>query len=51
MIRLPCPPLIAFDREWYRNLVVSQLLIDKLEALKMSYPEPAIGIENIVIDR
>jgi hypothetical protein len=29
--------------------VISQLLIDKLESLKMSYPEPAIGIENIVI--
>jgi hypothetical protein len=29
--------------------VISQLLIDKLESLDMSYPEPAIGIENIVI--
>ena len=41
--------IIPSDRKWYRNLVVSQLLIDKLEALKMSYPEPAIGIENIEI--
>lgn len=41
--------IIPSDRKWYRNLVVSQLLIDKLEALKMSFPEPAIGIENIEI--
>jgi PPK2 family polyphosphate:nucleotide phosphotransferase len=42
--------VIPSDRKWYRNLVISQLLIDKLEALNMTYPEPAIGIENIVID-
>ena len=42
--------VIPSDRKWYRNLVISQLLIDKLESLNMAYPEPAIGIENIVID-
>jgi polyphosphate kinase 2 (PPK2 family) len=41
--------VIPSDHKWYRNLVISQLLIDKLESLNMSYPEPAIGIENIVI--
>jgi hypothetical protein len=41
--------VIPSDRKWYRNLVISQLLIDKFESLDMSYPEPAIGIENIVI--
>ena len=35
------------DRKWYRNLVVSQLLIDKLEALDMHYPEPIEGLEDI----
>ena len=43
--------IVPSDRKWYRNLVVSQLLIDKLTSLKMAYPEPAVGIENIVIDR
>lgn len=43
--------IVPSDRKWYRNLVISQLLIDKLESLNMAYPEPAIGIENIVIDR
>ncbi len=38
------------DRKWYRNLVISHLLINKLEALDMSYPEPADGIESIHIE-
>ena len=42
--------VIPADRKWYRNLVVSQLLIDKLKGLDMSYPEPVEGIESITID-
>lgn len=41
--------IVPSDRKWYRNLVVSTLLIDKLEALDMRYPEPATGIDDIVI--
>jgi len=41
--------VIPSDRKWYRNLVISQLLIDKLESLNMTYPEPVVGIENISI--
>jgi PPK2 family polyphosphate:nucleotide phosphotransferase len=41
--------VVPADKKWYRNLVVSQLLIDKLDALGMRYPEPEIGIENIII--
>ncbi len=39
--------IIPSDRKWYRNLVVSQLLIDKLEALDMDYPDPIDGIDKI----
>jgi PPK2 family polyphosphate:nucleotide phosphotransferase len=39
--------IVPSDRKWYRNLVVSQLLIDKLDALDMHYPEPMDGIEKI----
>ncbi len=42
--------VIPADRKWYRNLVVSQLLIDTLENLDMRYPEPVDGIESIRID-
>lgn len=41
--------IIPGDRKWFRNLVVSQLLVEKLEALEMRYPEPIAGIETIRI--
>jgi len=41
--------IVPADRKWYRNLVVSQILIEALDRLELRYPEPAIGIENIVI--
>ena len=42
--------IVPSDRKWYRNLVVSTLLIDALERLDLRYPESAAGIEHIVID-
>jgi PPK2 family polyphosphate:nucleotide phosphotransferase len=41
--------IVPSDRKWYRNLVVSQTLIDTLESLKMSYPEPTEGLDKIKI--
>ena len=41
--------VVPSDRKWYRNLVVSQLLIDELEGLEMKFPEPQMGIENIIV--
>ena len=42
--------VIPANRKWYRNLVVSQLLIDKLEALDRQYPEPTEDMENVHLD-
>jgi PPK2 family polyphosphate:nucleotide phosphotransferase len=42
--------VVPADRKWYRNLVVSQLLIDKLEGLDMHYPKPIDGIEDIRLE-
>lgn len=41
--------IIPGDHKWYRNLVVSQLLVEKLAALDMRYPEPVDGIADIRI--
>lgn len=41
--------IIPGDHKWYRNLVVSQLLVEKLEALDMRYPDPVDGIGDIRI--
>ena len=42
--------VIPADRKWYRNLVVSQLLIDELDGLEMSYPEPDPDLVDIRIE-
>jgi PPK2 family polyphosphate:nucleotide phosphotransferase len=31
--------VVPSNRKWYRNLVIARLLVETLEALKMSYPE------------
>ncbi len=41
--------VIPADRKWYRNLAVSRILVDTLEDLDMSYPEPEEGLADIVI--
>ena len=41
--------VIPADRKWYRNLVISKILVDTLEGLKMRYPEPEEGLDEIVI--
>jgi PPK2 family polyphosphate:nucleotide phosphotransferase len=42
--------VVPADRKWYRNLVVSQLLIDTLEGLDMSFPEPDADLDAVVLE-
>ena len=42
--------VIPANRKWYRNLVISSIIIEKLRSLNMSYPEPEEGLDGIVID-
>ena len=42
--------VIPANRKWYRNLVISTIIIDTLESLNMSYPAPEEGLEGIVIE-
>ena len=42
--------VIPADHKWYRNLAVTQILVDTLEGLQMSYPAPEEGLESVVID-
>ncbi len=41
--------IIPANRKWYRNLVISKVLIDALEGLQMSYPEAEAGLDKVVI--
>ena len=41
--------VIPANRKWYRNLAVSSILIETLEAMDPQYPEPEAGLADIVI--
>jgi PPK2 family polyphosphate:nucleotide phosphotransferase len=41
--------VVPADRKWYRNLVVSEVIIAALENLDMSFPPPEEGIDAIEI--
>jgi PPK2 family polyphosphate:nucleotide phosphotransferase len=42
--------VVPADRKWYRNLVVSQILIDTLEQMSPRYPHPDEGLDRVVLD-
>lgn len=42
--------VVPADRKWYRNLIVSRILIEALESLDLSYPEPDEDVSNYVIE-
>ena len=41
--------IVPADSNWYRNLVISNVLVDTLESLDMRYPEPEDGLDDIEI--
>ena len=41
--------VVPADRKWYRNLVISRVLVDVLEGLDMRYPDPEDDLEGIVV--
>ena len=41
--------IIPADRKWYRNLIISQIIVATLEKLDMHYPPPLPDADKIVI--
>ncbi len=41
--------IIPADRKWYRNLVISQVIIDTLNGLDMAYPTAEDDLEGVVV--
>lgn len=39
--------VIPANHKWYRNLVVSRIVVHYLEGLKMKFPEPSVNIDEI----
>ena len=42
--------VVPANRKWYRNLVISTIIINKLKELNMAFPVPEEGLEDIVIE-
>ncbi|MCL4122646.1 UNVERIFIED_CONTAM: hypothetical protein GTU68_038312 [Idotea baltica] len=41
--------VIPADRKWFRNLLISRIVVDALEGLGMAFPPPEDGLSDIVI--
>ena len=41
--------VVPADRKWYRNIAVSEIVIQTLESLNMDFPPPEEGLDKIVI--
>ena len=42
--------VVPSERRWFRDLLVARVLVDTLEALKMSFPKPAFDPKVVEID-
>jgi PPK2 family polyphosphate:nucleotide phosphotransferase len=41
--------VIPANRKWYRNIIISRILVDTLEGLDMRWPEPEEDLEGLII--
>lgn len=41
--------IVPANKKWYRNVLISETIVKALESLDMKYPEPAEGLDKIVI--
>jgi len=39
--------VIPANHKWFRNLAVSQIVVETLESLKMEYPKPTVDIKEV----
>ncbi len=42
--------VIPANRKWFRNWLISKILVERLKELKMTYPKPEPGLDQIVIE-
>lgn len=42
--------IVPADKKWYRNAVISETIVKTMESLEMKYPEPAAGLDKIIIE-
>lgn len=42
--------IVPANHKWYRDLIISSILVDALETLNMKFPEPEENLEGIVVE-
>jgi PPK2 family polyphosphate:nucleotide phosphotransferase len=42
--------IVPANKKWYRNVVISETIVQALESLQMKYPEPAEDLDKVVIE-
>jgi hypothetical protein len=42
--------VVPSDRKWFRNWVISDVIVRTLESLEMEWPKPVEGLDKIVIE-
>jgi len=42
--------IVPANRKWYRDLVISTVLVDKLQGLNMEFPEPEDNLDGVAIE-
>lgn len=42
--------VIPANRKWFRNLLISNIIVETLESLDMEYPEAEDGLDEVVIE-
>jgi len=42
--------IVPANRNWYRNLVIAEVLVRTLEDLPMAYPQPVVGLDKVIIE-
>ena len=42
--------IIPANKKWFRNLAISQIIVEALEDLKMKFPPPMCDVSKLVID-
>jgi polyphosphate kinase 2 (PPK2 family) len=41
--------IVPANQKWFRNLMITSVLVEILEGFNMKYPEPEEGIENVEV--
>jgi PPK2 family polyphosphate:nucleotide phosphotransferase len=42
--------IVPANRKWYRDLVISTVLVDTLKGLKMKFPEPEESLDGVLVE-